>query len=447
MLAGAPSPKMEDAPRPHVQRHFGASAAASTTTTSQGMLSPKVPGSELTPKSQLGDSPKAKMIKLNRQNLSSKSSSNFGYPSRVDAGMQCDPSPSCNCEKLQKERDDIKDRLEFVEELVGPTEAQRKILQDQVLASRAAALRAKHRGAGVPTRVMGRLDERQLWTKGLSDRDVGLLQGGCLPNDEGILQDVSLLGDPNFRPYNQSTGAPRWEARGGALQLSLADVRDRFSEDVAMEVVRCAKELDDHDPSRRVGMELPWHPVEDRELHPAEIIDILDREASLEASFAEECLQGMRSINAIELHPPRRHHQMAHSLADDYDYHMQLGPSIIPVPFPSPRQPVPGQPQQMPGRLGDDFASPYAAVIAPPRRARSRRPPRGRAGPRSARGGANGASEANNVVPLPRVQQAGPRTQDARCLMPNPPRLRMPADMMGTQVYTGPCADRLYHVY
>jgi hypothetical protein len=156
--------------------------------------------------------------------------------------------------------------------------------------------------------------------------------------------------------------------------------------------------------------------------------------------------------------PPRHHHQisstMVHSLADEYDLQFQLGPAaygpgIASVPCPSPR------PQVIPGRLGDDFSSPYAAVIAPPRRARSRRPPRGRGGSRSARGNANGASEANNVVHLPRVHQPQHRAQDARCLMPGPPRLRMPADMMSHQVYTGPCADRLsdrlsdrlYHVY
>jgi len=411
-------------------------------------------------------------VGLSKTPSESKTLSGYpGCPSNSDAGIQCDWEA---LEKLRKERDDLQERLEFVEEIVGPTEAQRKIFQDQVLASRAAALRAKHHGAGVPTRVMGRLDERKMYIEGLSDRDVGLLQGGCLPNDDGILQDVSLLGDPTFRPYNQGSGTPKWEARGGALQLSLQDVKDRFGSDVALEVVRCAKELDDHDPSRRVGIELPWHPVEDRELQPAEIIDIMDREAGLEASFAEECLQSLRNINSLDL-PSRRHHHsqipgsMLRSIADEYDLPFSLGAAAYaPVPCPAPRT----VPQQVvPGRLGEDFSSPYAEVIAPPRRVRSRRPPHGRGGSRSARGNASGASEAspnpqgcfqpsaqqsrgavpvpraNNVVPLPRVNPAQPRTQDVRCLMPGPPRLRMPADMMGHQMYTGPCVDRMYHVY
>lgn len=188
-------------------------------------------------------------------------------------------------QQLKKEKKALQNRLEFVEELVGPTEAQRKGLHEQCIAARAAALRAKYRGASVPTKVTGRLDERLLWYYGLSERDAGLLQGGCLPDKEGILQDVSLLGDPGFTPYDQQSGEPRWHARGGLLQLSLGEVRNRFGDDIANDVVRCAKELDTYDGSRRVGVELPWHPLEDRELHAAEVIDLMDRELSLQTSL------------------------------------------------------------------------------------------------------------------------------------------------------------------
>eukprot|EP00913_Durusdinium_trenchii_P001506 g1394.t1 len=47
--------------------------------------------------------------------------------------------------------------------------------------------------------------------------------GGCLPDSEGILQDVSLLGDPSFHPYHSQTGEPKWQARGGLLRLSLEE--------------------------------------------------------------------------------------------------------------------------------------------------------------------------------------------------------------------------------
>lgn len=195
------------------------------------------------------------------------------------------PEDSPQVLQLKKEKKDLQDRLEFVEELVGPTEAQRKVLHEQSIAARAAAIRAKYRGANVPTKVTGRLDERLLWYYGLSERDAGLLQGGCLPDKEGILQDVSLLGDPSFTPYDQQSGEPRWHARGGLLQLSLGEVRTRFGDDIANDVVRCAKELDTYDGSRRVGVELPWHPLEDRELHAAEVIDLMDRELSMQTSL------------------------------------------------------------------------------------------------------------------------------------------------------------------
>lgn len=188
--------------------------------------------------------------------------------------------------ELEREKAELQERLEFVEELVGPTEAQRKLYQEQVLAAREAALKAKCHGASLPTKIAGRLDERLLWSRGLTELDAGLLQGGCLPDSDGILQDVSLLGDPKFHPYDDRTGEPRWDACAGALQLSLEEVKKRFGEEIALDVVRCAKELDKYDASRRVGLELPWHPMEDRELEPAEIINLMDRELNLLANLS-----------------------------------------------------------------------------------------------------------------------------------------------------------------
>jgi len=292
-------------------------------------------------------------------------------------------TPDPRVAKLEKEKKALQERLEFVEELIGPTEAQRKVLQEQVLAARAAAIRAKGRGAAVPTKVAGRLDDRLMWTSGLSERDAGLLQGGCLPNKEGILQDVSLLGDPNFQPYNEQTGELEWSARGGVLQLSLGEVRNRFGEGVARDVVRCARELDQYDASRRVGVELPWHPIEDRELEPAEVIDFMERELSLRASLLY--LQGkMEKGNITPTESPSvEHYTHVYS------------------------------------------ASPYAAVNAPPRRGRAggTRQSRGRPSGapvvlRSARGrSAGGGLGASAVVPLPRVAPEGGRrgAAEPRC--------------------------------
>lgn len=189
-------------------------------------------------------------------------------------------------EQLEQEKAELQERLDFVEELLGPTESQRRSLQEKALAARSAALQAKWRGACIPTKVAGRLDERLVAAQGLAARDAGLLQGGCLPDAEGILQDVSLLGDPAFRPFSPKTGRVKWAARGGLLRLSLEEVQGRFGEEVAQDVLRCARELDEYDASRRVGLELPWHPVEDRELEPAEVIQLMDRELALAANLS-----------------------------------------------------------------------------------------------------------------------------------------------------------------
>jgi hypothetical protein len=208
--------------------------------------------------------------------------------------------------QLEKEKAELQSRLEFVEELVGPTEAQRKNFQQQLIAARGAALRAKRCGVPIPTRFVGRLDERWLRSRGMSERDCALLQRGCVTGQDGLPKDISLLGDPCFKPYYEATLEPRWEIRGGSLNLSLGDIRDRWGEEVALEVHRCAIELDRYDASRRLGIELPWFALEKRELQPCEIIRLMEREISARADEVQSdggrSDTGLHSIDSPE--PP-----------------------------------------------------------------------------------------------------------------------------------------------
>jgi len=202
-------------------------------------------------------------------------------------------------QKLTANLERLQERLSFVEvhlfqllhlhlpgrigiallELIGPTESQRKTYQVQLTSARDAALRVAHSCAGsIPTRCVGRLDEGWLRSKGLSDQECSMLQRGCVAGDSGVPCDISMLGDPSFSPYDKHTFQPRWEAKGGFLQLSLGDVRDKWGEEVALEVVRCAIELDRHDASRRLGVELPWNEKEDREMDAAEVIGLLGQQ-------------------------------------------------------------------------------------------------------------------------------------------------------------------------
>lgn len=179
--------------------------------------------------------------------------------------------------QLEKEKTQLQTRLDFVEDLVGPTEAQRKNFQQQLIAARSAALCASRSGIPIPTRFVGRINEKWLRSKGISERDCALLQRGCITGPDGIPKDISLLGDPKFRPYDDHL-QPLWDVRGGSLNMSLRDVRDRWEEDVALEVMQCAIELDKYDSSRRLGLELPWLQRESRELQASEIIRIMERE-------------------------------------------------------------------------------------------------------------------------------------------------------------------------
>lgn len=181
--------------------------------------------------------------------------------------------------KATAEIERLQERLSFVEELIGPTESQRKTYQVQLISAREAALRVAHSCAGsIPTRCVGRLDESWLRSKGLAEQECSMLQRGCVSGDNGVPCDISMLGDPSFCPYHKQTLQPRWEAKGGFLQLSLGDVRDKWGEEVALEVVRCAIELDRHDASRRLGVELPWKEKEDREMSAAEVIALLGQQ-------------------------------------------------------------------------------------------------------------------------------------------------------------------------
>jgi len=190
--------------------------------------------------------------------------------------------------QLERDKEELQSRLEFVEELLGPTEAQRKGFQQQLTAARAASLRAKRCGASIPSRFVGRLDERWCRSKGMTERDCALLQRGCITGEDGVPKDISLLGDPSFHPYDDKTQLPKWVERGGSLCLSLGDVRDRWGEDVALEVMRCAIELDCHDASRRLGIELPWHSLEKRELQPSEVIRLMEREITARGDTIDE---------------------------------------------------------------------------------------------------------------------------------------------------------------
>lgn len=182
-------------------------------------------------------------------------------------------------EHLSRELEALQSRLEFAEALVGPTETQRRLFQDQLTAARDAILQVAH---GCPkslsTRCLGRLDGSLIRSKGLTDAEGAMLQNGRVSGEGGVPCEVSLLGDPAFSPYDRETLQPNWQAKGGFLQMSLGDVREKWGEDVALEVVRCAVELDKYDASRRLGVELPWNEKENREMEISEVICLLGQQ-------------------------------------------------------------------------------------------------------------------------------------------------------------------------
>lgn len=184
-------------------------------------------------------------------------------------------------DQLSRELRELQSRLDLVEEIIGPTEAQRKIYQKQLTAAREAALRVAHEFENsITTRCVGRLDENWLRSKDLTEAECSMLQRGCVSGEDGVPHDISLLGDPWFSPYDRETLQPNWEAKGGFLRMSLSDIRERWGEEVALEVMQCSIELDTHDPSRRLGVELPWHEKENREMEPSEIIDLFGQQLS-----------------------------------------------------------------------------------------------------------------------------------------------------------------------
>eukprot|EP00930_Biecheleria_cincta_P089429 TRINITY_DN78734_c0_g1_i1.p1 TRINITY_DN78734_c0_g1~~TRINITY_DN78734_c0_g1_i1.p1 ORF type:complete len:459 (+),score=88.92 TRINITY_DN78734_c0_g1_i1:120-1496(+) len=191
-------------------------------------------------------------------------------------------------DRLSRELYDLQSRLDFVEDIVGPTETQRRMFHVQLTAARDAALRVAHDCPNsIQTRCVGRLDERWLRLRGLTDAEISMLQRGCVSGEDGVPCDISVLGDPAFCPYDRETLEPNWEAKGGFLQMSLGDIREKWGEEVALQIMRCAIELDKYDASRRLGVELPWHEDENREMEPAELIGLLGQQLSKSSPGAE----------------------------------------------------------------------------------------------------------------------------------------------------------------
>jgi len=192
-------------------------------------------------------------------------------------------------DRLSRELRELQSRLDFVEDIVGPTETQRRTFQFQLTAARDAALRVAHDCPNaIQTRCVGRLDERWLRLRGLTDAEISMLQRGCVSGEDGVPRDISVLGDPTFCPYDRETLEPNWEAKGGYLQMSLGDIREKWGEEVALQVMRCAIELDKYDASRRLGVELPWHEDENRETEPSELIGLLGQQLG-KSSLGAEC--------------------------------------------------------------------------------------------------------------------------------------------------------------
>jgi hypothetical protein len=176
-------------------------------------------------------------------------------------------------EELRSQVEDMDSEREYV---VKPMmEVHHDLLNMKVKAGKAALEAAKTKcpirkeHTVVPTRRMGAMDSSP---SGPMSR---ALQAGQLTNEDASRLHA-LTRNPNFRPMRVDCSNP--DAPIEVVDRDHEQVRQvrlKFGDEVAEDLLRAVIELEKWNPSGRYPILVPWHEAEQRELSPAEVIQCL----------------------------------------------------------------------------------------------------------------------------------------------------------------------------
>jgi len=175
--------------------------------------------------------------------------------------------------KLKTKIEELEEQLEMQDMLLQPLITKERTTNDSLMDARKAALQAAAQGFPVPVRDMGLLNELVMRKAARAGRidEIGASE----------LQEV-LLRDPGFRPVRvrQIEGTERHEQVPNYKDPRLMQVATKHGQDVAEAVMTAFLELDEWNPSGRYTVRIPWDEINQRELQPAEVTDLIMRAAS-----------------------------------------------------------------------------------------------------------------------------------------------------------------------
>lgn len=154
------------------------------------------------------------------------------------------------------------------ETMLGPLISKERQLTDRAVACRNAALAAARRGCPVPTRVLGDMDHSSSGPLAAAARNGRI-------TDRHAAALFELLQDPSFNPWTTDHSVDPPVRRPDYDNENVQRVAAVCGSPVSRDMVRAILELEEHNPSGRYPVELPWHFGEGRELYPAEVVNLL----------------------------------------------------------------------------------------------------------------------------------------------------------------------------
>jgi ankyrin repeat protein len=165
-------------------------------------------------------------------------------------------------------------KFEVLEEMYQPVQTQNEERKWMLANTRKAALEIgrTRQDLRLPTKRMGELDSVKLYKLGVAVEGTSLLQG--------------IVCDPNFHPWhvqhrqgsrsNELEEVVNWQDQQlkKIMQMHDDDGREGRGQQVAEEVLRCNKEVQQWNPSGGYCVVIPYHHGEKRELRPEELLKI-----------------------------------------------------------------------------------------------------------------------------------------------------------------------------
>ena len=189
-------------------------------------------------------------------------------------------------ERSEERVEDLQSEYETLNALFQPVQAENEQRKTMLTEQRklALSLSQRRKDLNLPTKRMGELDSAKLHALGVPAEEISELQQ--LVTDVSwhpwrMVQRKTHRGEGQGEAGVEMLQVPNWE------EPKLREIVDKYEssgssggsgskgEQVAEEVLRCSKELQEWNPSGSYCVTIPYHFGEQRELRPAELLKIV----------------------------------------------------------------------------------------------------------------------------------------------------------------------------